>query len=682
MIKTHNFSKRAGVVNIPEATTVISTVQDQNDANLNLYRPRTDIPFKGRLPLEFDPPLRVLPGKFCFTDLREGCYTIFFNPNGGTFLGPYYRGTLRVEKPNGGIKFSGDFYLWWISLGWVLPDRVRFAKESFNVTELNLDKASDAAADTNGVIPVYPRGDYYSYLKGTNAQLLSYVPLSSPCTFSLNFEEFVYQHPVSGFNGSFPATPNRSIRFAMSHTDEPDHYEGRVLIGNFDLGSITMHWVSPYFRRAALEIHTLHGADAPQAVNDNGALESFQTIFASAGWDLSVHYAGSLNLPSGLQGSQDPNTCWPSSNSHELMESIPGYDPGELDSVWKARLLAIPATLGCSRGRMFDNGAGDLNDIGREGAVTHSHDGYPSTDSPNFGVAEGGLQRDFPRAFLRSAAHEVGHTFNQIHQAFEGGADNSVMTVTPSVANVLAGNSQVFPDDINLAFNNTVRGHLIHQPDPAIRPGGMNFFGAAVGTPQADQVNWLDQVRLEISAKKKNVCLGEPVVASWNLRNVGKDPVVVPETLDTKKMIARINVTDPQGKITFLRPVDIATCPHLRFKALQLDEEVSGSETVFWGQDGFVFQTPGTHLLEVILIWNFNGIHYGCTSEIEIWVEYPVSQADNKIASLMLDPEVGKAVATHSRISSKGAKDKIREAFDFDEKHPAIVTLKELGIVD
>ena len=89
-----------------------------------------------------------------------------------------------------------------------------------------------------------------------------------------------------------------------------------------------------------------------------------------------------------------------------------------------------------------------------------------------------------PRAFLRSAAHEVGHAFNQIHQGFENGNDNSIMTPTPSVANVL-GIAGTFPDDINLGFNATVQRHLRHLPDPAVRPGAMEFFGSAVSAPEA-----------------------------------------------------------------------------------------------------------------------------------------------------------------------------------------------------
>jgi hypothetical protein len=94
------------------------------------------------------------------------------------------------------------------------------------------------------------------------------------------------------------------------------------------------------------------------------------------------------------------------------------------------------------------------------------------------------MQRQIPRAFLRSASHEVVHGFNQIHQEQEGGADNSIMTTTPSVGNVLGtattGDPGVFPDDIRLKVNTRVRHHLVHFPDPVVRPGGHTFASWAI----------------------------------------------------------------------------------------------------------------------------------------------------------------------------------------------------------
>jgi hypothetical protein len=95
----------------------------------------------------------------------------------------------------------------------------------------------------------------------------------------------------------------------------------------------------------------------------------------------------------------------------------------------------------------------------------------------------------------------VGHTFNQIHQELEGGSDNSIMTTTPSVADVLFSQGKTFPNDINLGFNARVRRHLIHLPDPAVRPGAMDFFGAAVNAPQADEMLWPEDLKLSVKVE-------------------------------------------------------------------------------------------------------------------------------------------------------------------------------------
>ena len=81
----------------------------------------------------------------------------------------------------------------------------------------------------------------------------------------------------------------------------------------------------------------------------------------------------------------------------------------------------------------------DTINVPREGVASFSDDGYPTSDSSNFGPAANKKQRDVPRAFLRSATHEVTHGFNQIHQENEGGADNSIMTTSPGVADYLGG---------------------------------------------------------------------------------------------------------------------------------------------------------------------------------------------------------------------------------------------------
>jgi hypothetical protein len=500
-----------------------------------------------------------------------------------------------------------------------------------------------------------------------------------PCTFSLTFDEFRYDHPATGFDGSFPAAPTRTIRFSFKHTGTADYYDGNAWEGGTLLGTVTMRWVSSSFRRATLVIHRLEGADEPQPVGS----EYFTTVFQTAGWHLTVSSEGEVPLPASLVGVQDPNECWAFENMATLMESLPGYDPAELDSVWRAHLMAIPAELGCSRGWMFDSGTGNPNDIGREGAVTQSHDGYPAGDSSNFGAAEDGLQRDFPRAFLRSASHEVGHTFNQIHQAFEGGNDNSIMTTTPSVADVLAADGLVFPDDINLGFNLTVRRHLVHLPDPAVRPGGMDFFGSAITAPQADQVAWLPELQLTIDADTSSLALGEPLLLRWTVRNIGQLPMAVPRSVDVASLTARVSVTDPHGQVTFLRPAQQLACVQNPLRDLKPNESVSGNTTVFWGRDGFTFRAPGPHVVEVMLLWQIGGLDVGVDGEQSVWVSYPVSENDNRVAALLFDREVGRAVAL-GRVP-KGREPVLRrlaDAASVAATHPGIIKLKKLGLFE
>ena len=294
------------------------------------------------------PPL--LPWRFCVTSLKQGCYTVSFVPKGTPIFGNRFRGTLRVEQLASGIRFSGDLYRYRllddIVIDWPRPV----------VGLQGLERAripSDEAADAPGTIPIYSRRSYQSYLKGTTAQLVSLKRPGVACSFTLQFDEFVYNHPPTGFRGSFNTTPTRSVRWVMVKTTTPDLYTGEAYDGTTLLGTVSMRSVSSFYRRAALQLNTLSGAESPPAV----AGTTIASIFADAGWDLSVTDGGTINLPSALSGI-NVNACWSETNLHTLMTSVPGYNPADLDTVWRVHLVAVPAQLGCSRGIMFDSSFG------------------------------------------------------------------------------------------------------------------------------------------------------------------------------------------------------------------------------------------------------------------------------------------------------------------------------------
>jgi hypothetical protein len=686
MVSTARFAERIGTVFLPEADT-IDVTQDYTPVPDGPF-PEPDIPQPGnrpidpRLQLQFPPRDPFRWWRICVTTLKQGCYTIRFTPTGTPIFGTRYRGTVRVEATGSSYRISGDLYSYRL-----LDDIVaRWPPRELAVfgPTRDFDAAGDEAADTNGTIPIYARGRYRSYLKGTGARLFNIAPRGQECSFRLDFDEFVYNHPTTGFSGSFNTTRTRAVRFVLRHTSTPDLYSGEAYEGTTLIGTVSIRWISTFFRRAHLQLNTLTGGEAPPA---SVGTSTFASIFADIGWDVTFTDGGNVALPAALAGI-DVNQCWSRANLHTLMTSVAGYNAADLDTVWRVHLVSVQATLGCGRGVMFDSSSGaDPNGIPREGSGTFSRDGYPAGDCPDgmggshYDAVADDEQRNVPRAFLRSATHEVGHAFNQIHQGFEGGNDNSIMTPTPSVATVI-GTGGTFPDDITLGFNATVTRHLRHLPDPAVRPGAMDFFGSAISAPEASDVAFLDTLTVAVEASDDTVTLGQPVEVTWEMTNTGEASVPVPESLDLRALTVRINVTDPSGRITFMRPTTISSCPNLNLVELPPGKSVRGRTTMFWGRDGFAFETPGRHVVEVIVLWNIAGVHVAAAGTRDIFVTYPISRVDNQVAALLLDPEVGVAVASGRAWAFERASARINQALRSARTHPASRAIAKVAVLE
>lgn len=565
---------------------------------------------------------------FCLINLKAGGYRISITPTTPSLV--RYRGTLRVEKAGGSTTISGDLYRF-ISLPFPpLP------APPITLPTLPLN------------LPIYSRRQYYSYLKVTGIQQ-SPVFTTGPCRLTLTMQEYLYTQPPAGsFNGTFPAAPGtRTVQLVLEPKPAApgfgsSYFEGKLLEGGVEKATVVLGWVSDYFRRATLEIDTLQNAVAPQPVPalSGSGTEDFRTVFATVGWDLAVVYDQvQLIPPAGVV----PTDCWPHPKLHELMLSV-RKPTTNLDSEWRMHLVVVPAKMGCSRGVMYDQIG-----VPREGVASFSHDGYPTTDSLNFGAAANQMQRDVPRAFLRSASHEVGHGFNQIHQEQELGSDNSIMTTTPNVANVLGGPATglpgVFPNNINLGFNNTCRRHLIHFPDIAVRPGGMTF-GSGHGVIAGTDRHFFDAEDLELVLKPEHtkVELGEPLPLRWTLTNHSSSPLPTPSDIRIETHNTFLSVTNPQGNAK-LMPTFIIECEHVEMRLLQPGETLEGETRLFWSTNGFAFETPGKHIITARVTWTYGGTPLGVEDTAEVWVNFPQSTADNDAAPVLLDPEVGMYVA-------------------------------------
>jgi hypothetical protein len=272
-------------------------------------------------------------------------------------------------------------------------------------------------------------------------------------------------------------------------------------------------------------------------------------------------------------------------------------------------------------------------------------------DSSNFGAAANQKQRDIPRAYLRSATHEVTHTLNQIHQETETTADNSIMTTTPSVADVLGGPGTgapgVFPDQIALAHNTTVRHHLNHMPDPVIRPGGWPFASwFPTGAPQAaDRLDFASsELALAVTCDSDRVALGQPLTVSWTLTNRSAVALRAPNDVSIEALFATITIVDGDGRERPMRAYEIV-CDHARLEMLEPGESVSASARVFWSTSGFAFERPGRYQVNVAVSWSAQGVLIGAQGGVDVFVDYPASDVDNRAAGLVMHEEVGKWVA-------------------------------------
>jgi hypothetical protein len=579
----------------------------------------------------------------CLVPLPDGCYRFSFTPSPSQGV---YRGTLRVDRAEGRLVVSGDLYFYPPVLGGT-DERPRDASSALP----DPVRAVPPVLRKYG-IPIYPRKLYHFYLRATKVTLKS-VSQGGKCFATITFEQYKYTHPPANqFDGTFPPAPGTktvTIRFALTPPPTSpwpgNYYTGQWLEGNVSKGAITLGWVSKHFRKCTIEVDTLIDAVAPQPVPalSGPANENFGTMLASAGWSASVIY-DQTQIP---KPANQPNhkDCWNDGPLHGLMASV-RKPTTNLDAEWRLHLLVVPARMGCSRGRMYDSIG-----VPREGVVSFCDDGYPSDDSSFFGAAENKMQRQVPRAFIRSASHELVHGFNQIHQEQEGGADNSIMTTTPSVADVLAtattGDPGIFPNDIKLAVNQNVRHHMIHFPDPVVRPGGHTFASWASGAsvPSADRFRLgPDVATLSVAARAPQIELGEPAAISWELTNTSDQPLPAPSEVTQESLYGRITVIDSSGRRRQISPF-VIECEASKITTLEPGDSRTASTRLFWAGDGFAFERPGRYTVEVSIDWTVEGRPLSVVAETPVFVNYPTSSLDNDAAARLLNPEVGKWVA-------------------------------------
>lgn len=226
-----------------------------------------------------------------------------------------------------------------------------------------------------------------------------------------------------------------------------------VIIGNLIAGSSLIAFAAacnqgstptPTGRVATLEIDKMTGTEFPPTnVNFDGNTHSLTTIFQDAGIDLDI-----------VEDEMDiPDTFGTPFTSAELLSLMRAHQsvPASGNRM-SAYLVIVPEFTNPNvLGIMFDS-------TNRTGcAVFHNH---------SF------IQND-ERAFLRTAAHELGHQFNLHH---EDGTTIQVGTVTKRTIMNQTRLISPWPDAISYEFSDNSKKHLTDHPKDNVRPGGSRFY--------------------------------------------------------------------------------------------------------------------------------------------------------------------------------------------------------------
>lgn len=227
------------------------------------------------------------------------------------------------------------------------------------------------------------------------------------------------------------------------------------------------------------------------------------------------------------------------------------------------------------------------------------------------------------------------------------------MTTTPSVADVLGGPATgqpgVFPDNINLGFNEHVRQHLIHFPDPTVRPGGMTFgSGHSSIVPQASDNDRhyfaTEDLELRVVARQKQLQLGEPLQLEWELIKNSGGPIPAPTDISTEALYSVITVINPNGTLRPMPPF-VIQCEAAKIENLRAGGKLRAESRVYWSSRGFAFERAGRYIVEVHVTWSISGVPFGVKARTDVWVNFPHSTTDNDVASTLMHPEVGMYVA-------------------------------------
>ncbi len=490
--------------------------------------------------------------------LTSGCYLIDLTIDRPPAAALRLFGSLRVDWQDGAATISGDLY---------------------NTQPLN------GLPVPNQIVPAFPHSSYRSYLRalrvterpGPPARLELHLGRQrlddEQRQWSTEPELTLVLGRIAGPIGG-PAGGDR-------RTGDIEDEQGNPI------GHARLNRVSDFLRRAVVEIDRTPASPAPLA---NGAGVDWASLFAGAGWEISVVESGQpLTKP-------ESTPKWANHELHQMMVEFQQRRDGGGD--WRHYLACVELLESAERGIMFDPGGTDSANMPREGAAVSSGWWPREDESDVWGRIRERLSLSLEQAtfgqatlpYFRTAAHEIGHTMGLGHNRF----GPFIMRTTDRL-----DNNDTFPANVQFAFSDVDHGRLRHWPDPYVRPGGVvveaNELLDEAGPSALDH-----ELRLQVRPLSPVVPLGAPVRVRFRVKNKASKAVTLP-SLSLKSGHVRGRVDPPGGDPRALRPI-----------ILRLDSEDAGPAldrgaaehhwiTLLRGPQGALFPSPGLHRIVIEL---------------------------------------------------------------------------------
>ncbi|MGW9585418.1 hypothetical protein [Microbacterium sp. NPDC055455] len=568
-----------------------------------------------------------------------------------TVFGPEVRGAMRIEVGASSLRVSGDMYSRRVfppvlteverPLPFPLPEpRPQPFGGDAEADGAEPDPGEDDAPVLSELTafnlrwyPAFPSSQYTWYFRSNGA---TYAGGTLTVQIVRHLWNRTTQEFVSTDTGTLTLRCRRPLVVTATSAllGSSQRMTGTLSIGG-TVTNVTASKTSPMYRGCRIEVDAMVNRAFPaSATIGSGAAASVRSVYASAGWDVTV-VTDEINVPEDA-----------ALTNAELATLMTGHRQAVAGDGWRLWLF-VGSAQGGLFGIMFDD-----DTVPREGAAGFA-DVRLGNDSFIAAGARGRPLDEVPAAFLRTLVHEAGHAFNlwhPKHDVHNPGIGTEIMNQTGDVMG-FATSANPYPGNASFLFSDHDRTSLIHSPDPQVRPGWKNFgwghgdLSAGLPAPVDAAGLWGDQGDdgLELTvAMPAQAFVGEYVTAEVVLTNVSDQARTVTTLINLSEGDLVFLHTPPDHSLQHL--VDVAIgCGPRPMAVLQPGESIRNHVQVFFTNQGVTFTEPGRHTVAAQL--EVDPVTTVRSAPVTVDVRGPASDAEVDISAKTLTPGVGRAIA-------------------------------------